>query len=154
LAKNNNSITINKPGNYTYTLDQSGQEIEIIGRFKADKKQQKNIVVTVIHQATNTKATVSLKATAKDNARIHISGNIIVEKTATNTESFLEERVLLLSPTASAEAIPNLEIKTNEVKCSHAATVGTIDDEQIFYLNSRGIPSAQAEEIIVAGFLE
>jgi Fe-S cluster assembly protein SufD len=62
--------------------------------------------------------------------------------------------VLLLSDKAKAEAVPDLEIKNNEVKCSHAATVGKIDEEQIFYLNSRGVSENKAKVMIAEGFLK
>ncbi|MCA9369371.1 SufD family Fe-S cluster assembly protein, partial [Candidatus Woesebacteria bacterium] len=63
------------------------------------------------------------------------------------------ERVLLLSDTATAETVPDLEILTDDVKCSHAASVSRIPEEQIFYLQSRGIERSTAEDMIVEGFL-
>jgi Fe-S cluster assembly protein SufD len=77
----------------------------------------------------------------------------VIEKNAQQTKSFLRENVLLLSPNAKAEAIPNLEIEANDVKCSHAATISNISDEEVFYLMSRGISRKEAEELIVEGFL-
>src|SRR4029079_17856870 len=63
-------------------------------------------------------------------------------------------RNLVLTEGASAESIPNLEIEANDVKCSHASTVGPIDDEQLYYLESRGIPPEEAERLIVLGFFD
>ena len=60
----------------------------------------------------------------------------------------------MLSEGASAESIPNLEIEANDVKCSHASTVGPIDDDQLYYLESRGIPPEDAERLIVLGFFD
>lgn len=147
------TIKLNQSGTYNYQLSKPGEEIEIIGRFKLVSTDILDIQVNVVHLAQNTKANISLKATVDDSARANVRGNIIVEETATGTESFLEQRILLLSNKAKAEAVPNLEIKTNDVKCSHAATVGKIDEEQIFYLNSRGISKKQAILQIAKGFL-
>jgi len=60
----------------------------------------------------------------------------------------------LLSPTAHADSIPELEIEANDVRCTHGATVGPLDEEQIFYLMARGIPRIEAEKMIVEGFFE
>jgi len=89
-----------------------------------------------------------------DQAQAKIIGTIKVLPGAEKTNSFLAERLLILSDKARAEAVPNLEIEADDVKCSHAATVGKIDEEQMFYLMSRGLPRAQAQDIIVEGFLQ
>ena len=68
--------------------------------------------------------------------------------------AFQTNRNLTLSEGAWAESVPNLDIETNDVKCSHASTVGPIDDEQRFYLESRGIPPQIAERLVVLGFFD
>jgi Fe-S cluster assembly protein SufD len=88
-----------------------------------------------------------------DHGRALVVGTIRVLPQAIGTEAFLEERILLASPHANAEVVPNLEIETDVVKCSHAATVGKIDEEEIFYLQSRGISKKQAKEMVMEGFL-
>ena len=60
----------------------------------------------------------------------------------------------MLTEGASAESIPNLEIEANDVQCSHASTVGPIDDDQLYYLESRGVPPEEAERLIVLGFFD
>jgi Fe-S cluster assembly protein SufD len=149
-----NVIRITDSGTHTYRLDTPGQELEVVGRFCLTGNDRLEVVVNIIHIAEKTRARVSLKATADDNAYVSLKGNVIVEETARDTESFLEERILLLSEGAKAEAIPDLEIKNNEVKCSHAATAGRIDEEQVFYLNSRGIGEKEAKTMIAEGFLK
>lgn len=147
------SITITKSGDYTYFLNKPGEELTVTGRFALRGNEQLTINLAVIHAAQQTRATVSLKASLDDRSRAVIKGKIVVNPEAEQTESFLEERVLLLSSDATAEAVPDLEILNNEVKCSHAATVGRIDEEQIFYLNSRGIETNKAKQMIAEGFL-
>ncbi len=146
-------IVLTKPGTYKYTLTHEGEELEILGAFKVTKTDDFTINITLIHQAAHTKGNIFLRATVADAAKAHISGNIIVQKSAIDTNSFLTENILLLSESATAEAIPDLEILNNDVHCSHAATVGQIDEEQLFYLQSRGISKEQARIMIADGFL-
>ena len=79
---------------------------------------------------------------------------IRVDPGAQRTDAFQESRNLLLSDGAHADAIPGLEIEANDVRCTHAATVARLDAEQIFYLMSRGLTRAEAEHLLVGGFLE
>jgi Fe-S cluster assembly protein SufD len=147
-------ITITKSGSYTYTLEEEGSELEIVGLFSLKNKDTLNLSVTIVHAAPHTSANTIIKAVVDDDAYASISGTIIVKPGAQATNSFLKENVLLLSDNARAEAIPNLEIEANDVKCSHAATVGKIDPEQVFYLQSRGLPESEVKDLIAQGFLK
>ena len=109
--------------------------------------------IEIIHAAPNTSSKTNIKGVVDGAARAFVNGIIKVLPVATGTEAFLEERILLVSEHAKAEATPNLEIETDEVHCSHAATVGKIDAEEIFYLQSRGIKPNQAKDMISEGFL-
>jgi Fe-S cluster assembly protein SufD len=82
------------------------------------------------------------------------TGLIHVAKDARGTNAFQTNRNIKLSDGAWAESVPNLEIENNDVRCSHASTVGPIDEDQRFYLESRGVPPHAAERLIVAGFFE
>jgi Fe-S cluster assembly protein SufD len=77
---------------------------------------------------------------------------IRVEKDAQRTNAYQENRNLMLSPTTHAVPIPGLEILANDVRCTHGATVGQVDREQLFYLMARGLSRAEAERLIVRGF--
>lgn len=147
------TITLTKSGTYSYTLSKEGSELEVIGRFWLKNKDSLDLNLTIIHAAPHTSARTSLKAVVEGRGVVNFNGTIIVQKGAQATDSFLEERVLLLSDTARATAIPNLEIEANDVRCSHAAAVGKIDEEQLFYLTSRGLPRTQATRLIAKGFL-
>jgi Fe-S cluster assembly protein SufD len=76
-----------------------------------------------------------------------------VRKEARGTNAFQTNRNLVLSEGAGAESVPNLEIETDDVRCSHASAVGPIEEEQRYYLESRGLPPAVVERLIVLGFL-
>jgi Fe-S cluster assembly protein SufD len=92
------------------------------------------------------------KGAVEDHARSVYTGLIRVAKEAVGTNAFQTNRNLVLSEGASAESVPNLEIETNQVQCSHASAVGPIDEEQRFYLESRGVPTEVADRLIVLGF--
>jgi Fe-S cluster assembly protein SufD len=81
-------------------------------------------------------------------------GNLIVPPGAPGTDAYQTNRNLVLNDGARADTIPFLEIETAEVKCSHAGAVGRVDDEHLFYLQSRGVPTAEAKRLIVMGFLQ
>ncbi len=89
-----------------------------------------------------------------DDARTIFSGLIKVVEEAQQTDAYQTNRNLLISPTAEANALPGLEILANDVKCSHGATSGQIDDEQLYYMLARGIPEKTAKQLLVFGFFE
>jgi Fe-S cluster assembly protein SufD len=106
------------------------------------------------HAAPHTTSDLLFKGAVQDEARSVYTGLIKVRKQARGTSAFQTNRNLTLSEGAWAESVPNLEIETNDVHCSHASTVGPIDAEQRFYLESRGIPTHIAERLIVLGFFD
>jgi Fe-S cluster assembly protein SufD len=124
-----------------------------VGAFHLVGSEQLNINVTIIHDAPHTSAQTLIKVVLDDSASVVLNGTIIVKKNAQQTNSFLAENVLILSNRAKAQAIPNLEIEADDVKCSHAATVANIDEESMFYLQSRGVNKVQAKKMIADGFL-
>lgn len=149
----NKSITLEQPGHYQVELLGEGAEVEIGGVFEANGTEQKEVSVTIIHRAGHTRANTTLKGVARDKGFLKFVGRIIIDPGCPDTNSFLTEKILLLSDQARAEAVPDLEIESDDVKCSHAATISKIPEEQIFYLMSRGLPRSLAEEMLVEGFL-
>jgi Fe-S cluster assembly protein SufD len=106
------------------------------------------------HQAPHTGSNLLYKNALLDQARTIFSGLIIVDPDAQKTDAYQSNRNLLLSDEAEANSLPGLEIQANDVRCSHGATSGHVDDEQMFYLESRGIAPAAARELLVFGFFE
>jgi Fe-S cluster assembly protein SufD len=106
------------------------------------------------HAAPDTTSTLLFKGAVSDTSRAVYSGLIRVGRDARGTNAFQTNRNLKLSDGAWAESVPNLEIENNDVRCSHASTVGPIDPDQAFYLESRGVPPQVAERLVVAGFFE
>ncbi|HEX2025686.1 MAG TPA: SufD family Fe-S cluster assembly protein, partial [Actinomycetota bacterium] len=82
------------------------------------------------------------------------SGLIRIHPGARGSDAFQTNRNIVLSDDAKADSIPNLEIENNDVRCSHAASVGPVDDAALFYLQSRGIPRDEAERLIVTAFFQ
>lgn len=147
-------IPIESAGEYIVVLTKAGAEATITGSFVAEKTQKQDLSITIHHRAPHTRATTELRGVARDQSQLRLYGKIVIDENCPDVQSFLTERILLLSDEAKAEAVPELEILSDDVKCSHAASVSRIPEQQLFYLMSRGIPRRQAEELIVQGFLE
>lgn len=147
---------LDKPGrkDLTVLFEKEGDEVEVVGRILGREAGDYILNVLVDHKVGKTFGRVSIKGIAKNGARVVVVGKIIIDKEAQGVDDFLEMRILLLDDKSSAVAEPQLEIEANEVKASHAATVGRIDEEQVFYLESRGVSKEKAEALIVEGFLE
>jgi Fe-S cluster assembly protein SufD len=148
------SITLEQSGVYEVQLVGEGAHATISGKFQAIQSEKVSVTVIINHMAAHTCSNTVLKGVARDTAQVSFTGRIIVGEHCPDTNAFLTERILLLSDTARAEAVPDLEILTDDVKCSHAASISHIPEDQIFYLRSRGVSQAEAEALIVAGFLE
>ena len=106
------------------------------------------------HQVPHTGSDLLYKNALFDQARTIFSGLIVVDAGAQKTDAYQSNRNLLCSPDAESNSLPGLEIEANDVRCTHGATNGKIDDEQMFYLAARGISKPVAEELLVFGFFE
>jgi Fe-S cluster assembly protein SufD len=96
---------------------------------------------------------LAFRGVLNDSASSVWSGMIRVDVGAQKTDAFQESRNLLLSRKAHADAIPGLEIEADDVRCTHAAAIAQLDEDQIFYLRSRGLPLNQARRLVIEGFL-
>jgi len=152
-AGESRQLVLTDSGDYIIKLTGSGSNVEVLVAKWAKGSEHFHLNITTIHQAPHTTADTFIRAIADGQSQVEINGTIIVEPKAQDTNSFLTENILLLSSKAQAHAIPNLEIEANDVKCSHAATIGRIDLEQLFYLRSRGLANIQAKRLIAQGFL-
>ena len=135
-------------------LDGPGAHVELVGFLCAEGKQQFDHHTMHDHRSGHTTSNLDFKVVLKDRARSAYTGLIRIEKEAPGCEAYQENRNLLLSEGAKAESIPELEILNDDVKCTHGATVGTLDPEHLFYLMCRGLPRPDAIRLIVGGFIE
>jgi Fe-S cluster assembly protein SufD len=129
-----------------------GATSRVTGAYFADGEQHLDYDTYQLHIAPNTTSDFAFKGALRDHATAVWRGMIHVEKEAQRTNAYQENRNLMLSPTTHAVPIPGLEILANDVRCTHGATVGQVDREQLFYLMARGLPRAEAERLIVRGF--
>ncbi len=106
------------------------------------------------HGVSNTKAHYYLRSLLFDQSRVNYEGKLLIKKGGTQTDTYLAHHSLLLSPNAKVRTIPSLEIEANEVKAGHAATIGRVDDEMLFYLESRGIEKKEAIRLLIKSFVE
>ena len=116
--------------------------------------QSFDLQTNVVHNSPATEARVNEKSILKDKSKSLFKGMIRINENASKAQSFLSGRSILLDKNAKSDAIPGLEIFTNDVKATHSASVAQIDEEQIFYLNTRCLSHSEAERVIIEGFLE
>lgn len=149
------TFELNKPGikELIIPLMEAGERVEVWGLVDANEPGDYKVTVITDHKAINTFGRVVIKGISVGGARVSIDGMVKIEKGAEGTDSFLEMRMLLLDKKSTATVEPKLEIENNKVKASHAASVGKIDEDELFYLKSRGISAEEARELIVSGFL-
>ena len=131
-----------------------GATSRVTGAYFADGSQHLDYDTFQEHMAPHTTSDFAFKGALRDSASAVWRGMIRVEKDAQRTNAYQENRNLLLSKTAHADSIPGLEILANDVRCTHGATLGQVDREQLFYLMARGLPRAEAERLIVRGFFQ
>ena len=142
---------------FTKSLLESDMEGErstalMSGVYFADNKQQLHYDTQQNHVSPASKSDLLYKAALRDQARTVWRGNIRVFPGAQKTDAYQANRNLQLSHTSRADSIPGLEIEADDVRCTHGATVGQIEAEPMFYLESRGVPEAEARRLIVEGF--
>ncbi len=122
------------------------------GVLLANGRQHLDTRTDVRHYARNTVCDLRWRGLAADRARTVFHGGIVIEAGADGSDARLSNRNLLLSPNAEIDAQPVLEIHADEVKAAHGATVGRLDEAALFYLRSRGLPLAEARQLLIAAF--
>lgn len=121
--------------------------------FYAKGSEKQTITARTVFAGKNGGGEMTLKGVAQDKAHVVCEGLIEIGLTGGGTNTYLTEEVLMLDATSKVDAIPGLEIKTNDVKASHSATVARVTDEHLFYFASRGIDKEEARRMFVLGFL-
>lgn len=140
--------------NQVSVLDGPGCDVKMLGLSFTDGRQHLDVSTAQEHASPHTSSDLLYRTVLKDRAQSAWGGNIYVYPEANYTDAYQKNDNLVLSERAHADTLPGLEIQAHEVRCTHGATAGKIDPEQIFYLMSRGMSYAQAERLIVEGFFE
>ncbi|HEY5154174.1 MAG TPA: Fe-S cluster assembly protein SufD, partial [Acidimicrobiales bacterium] len=127
---------------------------DLLAIYFGERNQTMDFRTFQDHVAPDTTSNLLFKGALGGQSRSVYTGLIRVRPDARGTNAFQTNRTIKLSEDAWAESVPNLEIENNDVHCSHASTVGPIDEDQRFYLESRGVPPEVAEQLVVAGFFD
>lgn len=143
----------NISGKFTFNLAKSGVELDIFGLFTGKNSDQFTIETIQKHTAPSAVSNLFIKGVFDDKSRLNYQGLIRLEKDAQQSHAYQKNQNLILSPGTFVESKPYLEILANDVFCTHGSTTGKINQEQMFYLKSRGISTAEARKAIVAGFV-
>jgi len=135
-------------------LDGKGSSAEVNGVTFATDKQLISYYTQQTHNAPNTRSDLLYKDVVRDKARCIWRGMIKVAKDAQRTDGYQRNDGLILSDTCRVDAIPGLEIEADDVRCTHGATCGRVDEEQLFYCMCRGLTRGEAMHVIVEGFFQ
>jgi len=135
-------------------LTGAGGSSQLLSVYLGAGQQVHDIRTQQDHQAPHTSSDLLCKGAVAGSARSVYSGLIRVRHGAVRTQAMQTNHNLVLDHRAHADSVPNLNIEENDVRCSHASTVGPVDEDQLYYLQSRGVPPERAEELIVLGFFD
>ena len=137
----------------TVDLTGPGAELTLNALYLSNADEKVNFRILVHHRAPGCRSTQLVKGIAGGRAHVTFNGTIVVAPDAQKTEAFQENHNILFTETANVETRPQLEIYADDVKCSHGATVGRLNEDELFYMRSRGIPKTEAEALQMLSFL-
>lgn len=142
-------------GNAVFDIDVAGEgaDVSLRGLYVCGGGDRLGIKVNLRHSCGGSKSSQLFRGIAGGKARARFDGRIIVDQYAQKTEAYQTNRNLLLSENAVVETLPQLEIYADDVKCSHGATVGYLDENEQFYMRSRGISLEEARRLQMLSFL-
>ncbi len=148
------SITDGVRNEHIVYLSQEGANAKYRSMFLLEKQEHHDSSIFMIHAASNTKSTMLTRSVLLDSSRASYQGTIKILPNAFGCTATQHEDTLLLGEHAHMDAVPILEIENDEVQCSHGVTIGTLSEEQIFYLQARGIPIEDAKRMLILGFFD
>lgn len=138
---------------FEINIGKAGVNLEIFGLYLSPHSEQVKFDFTVRHLVGGSHSSQIFRGIVGGSARAEFDGLVYVAKDAQKTEAFQENHSILLSEGAIAESHPQLEIYADDVKCSHGATTGYLNPDELFYLRSRGIPEAEARKMQMISFV-
>lgn len=137
---------------YHVQLKGEGANASLLGLSRLSGKQEAHTNVLMEHIVPHTTSSQKFKGVIQDFVRSTFEGKIYVHKEAQKTQAYQMSNYLILDPKAEAKSKPNLEIFADDVKASHGATIGQLDDEALFYLLTRGVPKQEAKNLLIEAF--
>jgi Fe-S cluster assembly protein SufD len=135
-------------------LTGDGSSSEVVGLYFGEGEQTLDYRMLITHEGKSTTSDVFLKGAVEDDAQSVFTGLLRIEKNAKGTSTFETNRNLVLSENAKAQSVPNLEILCDDVVCGHASSVGPLEQEHLYYLQSRGLTRVRAERLLIRGFFQ
>ncbi len=130
-----------------------GARLQIVGIFLGTNHSAVTFNTHVVHIAPNTKSLTTIRGVFKNHASFTNDGMVRINRGAKGADGYFASKILLFDD-AKGRSVPSLEIDENELKAGHASTVGRPDENQLFYLRSRGLSEKEAQELLVTGFFE
>ena len=130
-----------------------GAEAHIKALYLCKANEKVHFHIVMHHRAPGCKSTQLINGIAGGRAQVHFDGIIVVAPDAQQTEAYQENHNIVLSDQAHVETTPQLEIYADDVKCSHGATTGRLDEDALFYMRTRGVPEAEAKVLQMISFL-
>lgn len=128
--------------------------VEVVGLVLGKGNDNKSLEAYITHAAPNTKSNVNVRSVLRGRSTFAFRGNVKIEKGAKGSDAYLRSDALLFDDAKMGDDTPALEILEPDVKAGHAATIGKVDEQMIFYLMSRGLTRDAAEKMIIEGFVE
>ncbi|MBI1863349.1 SufD family Fe-S cluster assembly protein [Candidatus Microgenomates bacterium] len=161
----NTDITLTEPGKYVaFMKNISGEfifhmeaekiDLEIYGVFDGKNQDDFRIHTVQHHAAPNSISNLLIKGVFDDESKFHYTGLVKIDKNAQGSHAYQKNQNLILSPAVFVESEPFLEIEANEVFCTHGSTTGKLNEDDIYYLRSRGISDGDSRKLLVDGFLD
>ena len=135
-------------------LTGDGSSSEVVGLYFGEGQQTLDYRMVIVHEGKSTTSDVFLKGAVEDDAQSVFTGLLRIEKDARGTSTFETNRNLVLSENAKAQSVPNLEILCDDVVCGHGSSVGPLEQEHLYYLQSRGLTRIRAERLLIRGFFQ
>ncbi len=142
----------NQKGSITISIKGSQADVKILGIIIGFGVQEVNLYTFQDHKEKESVSDLFIKSVLFDKAKFHYEGLIKIEKGAQKSNAYQKNQNLLMSPYAWAESKPYLEILANDVRCTHGATIGRLDNEQLYYLETRGLSQLEATILLIQGF--
>lgn len=130
-----------------------GAQLDLKALYLCGADEQVNFRILVHHRVPGCHSTQLVKGIAGGSARVRFQGTIVVAPDAQQTEAYQENHNIVLTDQAQVDTQPQLEIYADDVKCSHGATVGRLNEDELFYMRSRGIPDKEARTLQMLSFL-
>lgn len=159
-----NKFSFDKPGQYLvyfenlseeliFEIKTSGVDLKIYGLYQGRNQDNFNLYTIQHHQAPSSSSYLLVKGVFEDSSSFFHQGLIRIEKSAQKSSAYQKNQNLVLSKNVFVDSKPQLEILANDVFCTHGSTTGFLNQDQVYYLNTRGLSKTKAKKLLVDGFL-